>query len=419
MIRISELKLKHICSVFVVMLPFLTMYKSPIPFLDMGSFLIILLILPVLQFSFSRNNGMRIHRDIWALYLIYMLAVTLVSVVAGRHFNSVLGYCVRMIKNIIYIIFTLYLYYTHLFSYKIAVKLYKKVTWIATVYIIIQYVCYRLLYYGLPGYIPSLIYTEGYAARVSSIVNTAMFRPTSLFYEPAHYFEYVCLAIVCCLFYSEKRKDLMLAVFITIGVFISTSGQGIVFSAFIWGIWMLKNMMKISRKNKIRVVAVCLILLAMLVYLLGSVKGMQIMNRLVSSGESGNAVLARAQGFARLEELTLVEILFGCGYGNYPGGFFSSWAFNFWCLGIIGTLIIIVIYLQCFIKSKLKMIVILNLLMSIFSTVFMGFCFVFNFSFILAGITEVCNDEGEEDYSYNRFQLSKSDDEWGDYEESG
>lgn len=378
-------RLNEISAVFIVLLPLLSIYKSPLAFLDLGS-LIMLILFPVLFCVTRKRTSFKMPVDIrlWIVYLVYMTAVTVLAYVFGEAYTSAVFYTMRMIKNIIYIAFTLYVAGKQVFNVQLARRTYHTVIWIATAYIFVQYALFHLFHYGLAGYIPVLIQAESYRSRVETIAAGVYFRPTSLFYEPSHYAAYVLMGIILYLFYSDNTfRNVIRAAVITLGIFVSTSGQGIVLSLMIWGIWLLKQFRYISRHMQTVKVLMLLFVFALIYYMLFTPSGMEIIGRWMPKPGQVSAVETRSEGFRALKEMPGVAWILGNGYGNIPGGYFSSWAFNFWCFGIIGTSVIVLIYLECWMKSAQKCIVFINAVLCIFSTAFMGIYFVFYFTFIL------------------------------------
>lgn len=374
---------KQICSLTVVLLPILSIYKSPIRAIDLGTFMVI----AVLGLGFivgwnrSRDYKAIVRLDIWALYIGYIIMITGVSLLSDVHYANPATYVFRLIKNLIFIAFTLFICRKGFFDLNYAFKYYGIAVMIATLVIYLQFICYAFFRYDLAGYNPNWAAVEGYVYRASNLA-TGYFRPTSIFYEPAHYFEYVSISLVLYLIYSEDSKDLIKAVLITLGVMFSTSGQGIVFTGFIWGIWFLKALKKMTRKKAMSILSAVILLAMTGCYFMYSQYGRQAIARILSPGESA-IISGRSDGYVQLQTFSALECIFGRGYGNYTSTFFSSWSFNLYCLGIVGTVIVAMIYVYCWKHTDKKIVVLLNALMCVFSNVFMGFYFIFFFCFIL------------------------------------
>lgn len=379
--------IKKTYSFFVAILPVLTIYKSPIRWVDLGSFCMLILAVFCAGMGMEQKRNVRtiVKIHMWGIYIAYIIGITCISFLFRKQYvANPSQYMIRMGKNIFYITFTLYISWKGYFESKYAAKFYELIAMVATIVVYVQVLSYILFRYDFVGYSARWAYTEGYKERASNFV-TDMFRPTSIFYEPAHYFEYVSILLVLYLFYSKDRKSILYAFFVTGGVLLSTSGQGILFSVMLWGIWMLKQLERFRWKRSLKIEAMFLPVFLMMA--VGSLSlsdfGRKAMNRILSYQGAMVTIGGRSDGFVSLKKLSMGELLVGTGYGNYTSVFFSSWPFNLYCLGIVGTAIIVFLYIYCWRHTDKKMLVLLNALMCIFSDVFMGFYFVFFFSFIL------------------------------------
>ncbi len=116
---------------------------------------------------------------------------------------------------------------------------------LASIIIIIQYICYYVLGFHLQ-IIPTFLLLEESEQWIllaetgtHSITGELMdiYRPSALFLEPAHMFIY-CFPLIMLLLLSPyiTKTRIALAVLISVGVYLGTSGMGIL---FLFGCWML------------------------------------------------------------------------------------------------------------------------------------------------------------------------------------
>lgn len=326
----------------------LGVYKSPFPMMDLGFFLLsVIFCISVLS---RKKFVMQKNDRIWMYYLGYIVAVSLIA------FFDVGTVSASLIKQVIYILFILYFLGGEIgFDHRKAIDWYKKGALICTIYIFIQSAAYYLFSYGLPGYIPELIYTESYADRISYIATSSFFRPTSLTYEPTHYATYVTVAIILYLFQKRKRSDLICGAFISLGVFLSTSSIGIACVIGIWLFWLFKSFLQRNLNRMIIAVLIGVISIFVMVYFFKGDVGEKILNRTFGSGAGmgGNATVGRFEGYGLLPGMSATRLVFGNGYGilDESVSFYSSWAFNFLCIGIIGTLIVFAIMLHYYVNA--------------------------------------------------------------------
>ena len=72
---------------------------------------------------------------------------------------------------------------------------------------------------------------------------------------------------------------------------------------------------------------------------------------LFSDVNTYSATDARTGVYREILNEEIFDLVLGNGYGNVESNFYyPSWAFNLWCLGLIGTTIILCIYIKYFIS---------------------------------------------------------------------
>lgn len=301
-------------------------------------------------------------------------------------------------KQILYTIFILYFYgYGNEFDYRLAVTWYKKGTMVCTVYIFLQYAAYYLFSYGLPGYIPGLIFTESYADRVNYIATSSFFRPTSLTYEPTQYATFAIIAIILYLFQAEAKKDFVRAIIISSAVILSTSSIGIACVMGIWLYWIYRSFLQHNMNRKVFAVVISVFsIMALGCFFTGSI-GEKVLNRTFGSGMGmgGNATVGRFEAYGLLQDIPIIKLVFGSGYGLLDGRvtYYPSWAFNLVCTGIAGTTIVLVILFYYFVNAAntaTKLIVALLFFKCIVSFEFSTSTMLFYFMFIMPMQKSAC-----------------------------
>lgn len=114
---------------------------------------------------------------------------------------------------------------------------------VASICIIVQYVCFYILGFHLQLAPTSLFLPESSAwileaqtglAGVTGVIGS-LYRPSAFFMEPSHLFLYVFPHLFIVLFSKELyKRRLFIAVLLTIGLVFSTSGMGIVTAVCAW-----------------------------------------------------------------------------------------------------------------------------------------------------------------------------------------
>ncbi|HFI0586845.1 TPA: O-antigen ligase family protein [Streptococcus suis] len=372
----------------LVLLPLVSIYGiSEINF-DFGT-LVLLLLLP---FVIHEQGKIVLEKQIvfpWLLYAIYIVISLYFPTIFGKEIYLTNGSVyVRAFKNILYIFILVLSTSRGIIDKDYFVQIYLKVTKICTCYIFIQVVLYYTIRFNLPGYINMMLVAEGYGERLD-ITSFSLFRPTSLFYEPAHFFEYVIIGVIIYLFrYKDTPKnDIFNAIFLALGIVLSTSGMGILTIAGILVFWLLQQLSRTKfirvRKEMFFLIVIGLIAVA---FFLQSGFGQSVLSRLFSTGTNYSALDGRTEIYERIFSFDIGRVLLGSGYGNVlEHYFYPAWAFNLWCLGIVGSSIIVILYLRAYFHSRVtiaKIIVLVNFMLCFVSTLFMGKNLLFYFLFI-------------------------------------
>lgn len=407
-------KCKHSGLTWILaLIPVLSLYGIPSLNLDFGTMLALLGIIYIM-IKEKRLYLILSGKRIWFAYIVYMVLSLSFPYLWGDNIgNSIIA---RTGKNIIYILILLISTSAGLVDYQLFRNCYLKISKLATLFILMQSIAFYGFHRVIPGYINFLLISDGYGDRLSQAV-TGLFRPTSFFYEPSHYFEYVAPALIICLFENEtKNKDIYIALLITLGVVFSTSGMGGVAIAICWGIWIIKKTKRLIVEKKALLIS-CIFIVTGLIFMRTSY-AQSIYNRVFGNSASGvtyTAVNARTDIYKVLFDQDMFSILFGNGYGNtLDAYYYPSWAFNVRCLGIIGTAIIVGIYIKYFrITHRIdtRMILFINAFLCIGTTLFMGKNMLLYFLIVILQVQEI--EYGKKINCYNGgFVLPKHHNEW-------
>jgi hypothetical protein len=207
--------------------------------------------------------------------------------------------------------------------------------------------------------------------------------------EPAHFAQYVLIGLVICLFKEKSNiRSILFAVFVTLGIVLSTSGQGLLVTCIVWIIFILDLIFGKGQSSNIRLLGMVLSVVAFIVlpFVMNSEVVQNNLARILMSG-SNTAVSARAEGYTTFfsEDMLYIKI-FGAGFGNTPlGVWFSGLAYILYCSGIVGFLILLGIFIKCLFKSPnryAKMLIFVCFLLSVSAEIINSYWIVFMFSLI-------------------------------------
>lgn len=384
--------MKTIFTFVIVLLPILSIYISPIRNIDLGTFCLLLLS-PFVFAGFLKRNRIKAPYFMCMLIL-YTCMGTLFSFAVNVPPDLKIS-LLRMGKFVV-VLSIVFVVGNMFFNYTLAKKILKVVTTVAVLYIIVQTVVFYFTGRLLPSVPFNLVQNEAYGNIDYVSAAARFYRPTSFFLEPAHFSQYVLLYLAYSLFgdYEENRSNLKMAIFITIGLFASTSGQGILLGLLIWGLWWFDEIKKANIKNMVYLIILAAVISVIILPLVFQTRTVNTaMNRLVTgSGSLGDAVTGRLFTYNYYSELPVLQKIIGMGYGNVPKGvYFNSIAYTLYCSGIIGLILIVLIFLDAFIYTRnfQRYFCIIYALLILGSASFTATSIAYYFMFIYSGYKKV------------------------------
>ncbi|MBD5087001.1 MAG: hypothetical protein HDT32_06585 [Clostridiales bacterium] len=348
----------------VALLPILSMYKSPISALDLGTFIAIpVLLLCNLTIKRKLKNPFKVlkQQNSFATSFLgvcfYITAITMVNIVIGMTFDrQVMGFsdrlqmlfrCLKLVLMALVIIYCGF----RLMRFEYFMRVYWTIIKLAVMYILLQTICFYLFKRVLPPFISRFIREDYlYILDYNYHIGLGLFRPMSFFYEPAHFCEY-CIPYLTFLFYRSKvlsKRDFVRAIVVSIGIVLSTSGIGCLFTGVLWILALLRSIkyQKDAKVFLLFIFALCVLPIAIQIPLF-----QKAFARLFSSG--GGAVQIRmGSGYSIFAQIGFLAKIFGIGYGNYPPSYAISMSYSLISLGIIGTIVLLLFLSKIILKTK-------------------------------------------------------------------
>lgn len=197
-------------------------------------------------------NGNRLKIDLRGFpCLIYILFSAAISIV---RFGDYTLYTLGMRLLLYFCIFMVfYVFYWQIIDLEFTFKWYIRISLAATAIVIFQFLMDKMGK-GFCLVIPGIPVTGLEDMTTDEIINNQMtlHRYSSLFFEPAHQAQFVlpCIALVLFGKKGGESKKILLAVFMTIGLFCTTSSIGIIGAGLIWGYYFFSTMLT-GKKQKI------------------------------------------------------------------------------------------------------------------------------------------------------------------------
>lgn len=382
--------MKRMYTLSVVLLPFFSLYRGIGYSIDLGTLFVVVCF--SLNLIVSRERIKIPRTKEWYFYIAYILIGMVCLFLVGNPIQEKTEILQRVMKNILYILIFLFSYQNKYFEIKVGKKIYSIMVIISTMYLYMQAFCARILNVILWAYIPNLVKKYSYVQDIQ-ITDPAAFRPSALFYEPSHYFIFVYVALIFYMFQEQKcrAKNILCAMFVSGGVVLSTTSMGILFVGIIWGIWCVWQIYRAYMNKRVDglfivtgmsgIVAICIAL-----------NSSRIMNALIrvfdTEYEGGNAIEGRGMGYYEILQMPLKNFVFGYGYGNVENNYYPSVAFNFLCLGLVGSILILCIYFKIYSMLSLreeKIAFIAYVVLCFYGEIFMSFYLLFFMSIFANG----------------------------------
>jgi hypothetical protein len=188
------------------------------------------------------------------ILIVFLVFLTLISILISG--NIMLTSVIIRILRYGLFMYTVSILGYHYFDSKYAIRIIVGISIVATIYILIQTIVYYSIGIVLPFIIPFLEPVVSEYKDISGLIswyNQFYYRPQSFFMEPAHFSQYNLVSLALCLFWKGKFNEptrIRTAIFISLGLVLSTSSIGVVIGLFIWcGLLLNVFSNKITRKK--------------------------------------------------------------------------------------------------------------------------------------------------------------------------
>lgn len=385
----KRLKIGVIFSCYVVLIPILEYYKSPLDGFNMATFLAMAFLV-----LFAVLVGTRIAREwkisldgrmipVW-VYIAFMTFSVLIcfSLYDYKYTWDNLSSYVRLLV----LFFSILVLGHHYFDFSVAMKFLEKLLVFCALLIFVQDVLFIFFDIGVNINIPSLLMNRSYAVYPG--------RPGGLYMEPAHYAQSAVLYI--CMFMFGNRKALNLSwksfVIIGLGVVASGSGQGYLVLGLVYFLWVLDQIrLKNVTSQRLILASLSVVAVASACFVLLQIPFFEgVVSRFMGEDGSlgGLALKGRTYTNALFKKLSETQQLFGVGFGFtkvVTVGYVNSLYSHLIQCGYLSLIPLGVIFAYLFFKgsSYVKAFTVLYAVMICFSGVATPMALCFYLSFLL------------------------------------
>ncbi len=343
-------------SKFLSIMPIVGIYSIGIPGINLADFILMIFIAcnGIVHPLKENKSGKPLLRFIFYIFLIALLNTLLFS------YEQITDAAIRTTRISFYLFTVVFM--SKNIDKKVLLKWIIIVGTAASIFIVIQYVFYKMSGISISGHIPGLkLYTENYmsADYKDRVSEQAVMRFPSFFLEPAHFSRYAALSLIITLFCYKGKNKVAVSLMQSLGIVISGSGNGYMVLVIVWGMFLYNHF----RKGKItawQLVYSSFIVIGVVVFLQKNTMVTYVYHRIfdgIQTGESG-AVKARTENFSELMNTMPYLILFGHGFGTVPklNAWMSDLLYCIWGTGIIGVSILLSFFHRVY-KSSGEMVV--------------------------------------------------------------
>lgn len=256
------------------------------------------------------------------------------------------------------------------FDKHLAFRFMKIISLFASILIIIQSISYNFFRVVISGYIPFL--DTNYSHYTGIIENNLIFRPSSLFSEPAAFGIYVGTFLLMCVY--KKNINFKQIVILVIGMLLSKSSFSLgllIFTIFILFIKYYKWFLKSNKLPYIIIFIICIVFILNL-----SVTQEMILHVVDFSSNNviSDGLLGRIGNYSSIKELGIENIIFGSGFINNDFGYLTGIGNLIVNFGIIGIIIYFISLVSLYTRgTKMsKTFIFLMIYISVFSNSILG-----------------------------------------------
>lgn len=343
--RVSP-KLRFWFSVFIAIYPILCIYKAFYK-LTIGDVILMGFLLLSITYPIKKDNRLAIVA-LFSTYSIVALGINLAfSSITSTY--SAPSLIFRLAKFIFYMVCVFTCAKTY-FDFKVFRKTIFVVAIVASSFLFFQYFMFYVFSKIVLGHIPGLtLYLDEYSSLDYQRFFTRVFRPSSLFLEPGMYSQFMIVALVLAMFFSDFSKGYIRAINIilfTVGILMTTAGQGIFYLVIAHSVFGMKKIQ--NRVVKITFFGSCAVIGFVGYYHFDFVR--VAVNRLLFSE---SAFDARLSSFQNVFDMIGLRALFGYGYGVTPYKVWMSGAAYIWYgCGLVGLVLSIAIFVSFYRNAR-------------------------------------------------------------------
>ena len=323
MTRLNRIGAEKIFTIFVLIMPILNIYSTPvISALRIGEVIgvfIIILLLAVNKAKFVITN-----KGYW-IAIIYVCFISLMLTLFINNYS--IGNTLVRIGRVLFYTYFAFRLAPVFWNWEYGKKVYIKLCVLTSAVLLLQFVVLQVFGQFVSFVIPNMNLSTNYATSADYYAGMLRdlswygkgLRVSGFFLEPAHFCEYVIFSLVFLLLIEKKKfKDWLYIVIITAAVAVSRSALGFFTLSFIYGIFVIKAVKKRKISSKRIVTSVIIIIVGIFaMWKFGLLEEALWRVATTSSEEATTGNLRLLRGFVIYNEMPILFKVFGMGFGNF------------------------------------------------------------------------------------------------------
>lgn len=252
--------MKKLFTILIVMFPVLSVYSTPIYRVSVADFFLLVIgIFIIIDFFYRRKKIYK--RDMPIIVLMIYIFFTFIL-----QFYSNTG--VEIFSTLRYILYILILIIGRdYFNFNYGIKLLKYTTLTISVYVILQFLVFKLFNVTLPSFISLFpIMDNNFLEIQNSSYYLEFYRPTGIFLEPSHFAQF-CVVYLIYLTNSnvEKRKYTQIIIII-FAILCSGSSIGFIVLILIFGMNFMKYFIRGISLKKFLISIIAILIVGIIIY---------------------------------------------------------------------------------------------------------------------------------------------------------
>ena len=387
-------RLERVFTAYVVFIPIFVYYKSPVPGLNLATFLALCFLgWFLLARPKPTKPRQRLLFPVW-LYLGF-LTFNVVSTSYLYNYPILDPHLLEYVRALLLVLSILVLG-ARFFDFPLAMSILEKLLLASILWMLVQLVFAHVLGHPITGNIPALVTNEGY--------RIARERPTGFYMEPSEFAKNAIMYLCFTLFGTKSlpRRETRKVLAIVGGIALSGSGMGYAFLALGFVVWILYNVFftAMTSGKLVGGMALIVLLLAGSWAFLQTSMGQYAFSRIVSEDGDGRlgywggqALSGRTYTNEMFNDLSDVQKFWGVGFGHGSdvlGNYYrNSWTSHLVACGYLSIPVWLVIVSSVFLRGdmRFKVFAVIFALLYCISASATVTGFSYFFSFLLSGCT--------------------------------